>query len=184
MSAPTTERPTVEAPPTADVIELRPRRDARAFRDLFGQFPSGVCVITTAGGAGTAGMTASSVCSLSLDPMLLVVCIANRAGTLGVIQRNGRFAVNLLRGDQAAISSGFAARKPWAEKFAGVRHELVAGSPVLTDALGWLACRTYSSFACGDHTIVVGEVLDLHRGEGQPLVWQSGAYRRLGGEVA
>lgn len=148
----------------------------RAFRDLLGRIPTGVCVITTAGPAGLAGLTASSLCSLSLDPLLLLVCIDNRSATLAAIRGNGAFAVNLLHAGQAEISTDFAGRKPVEDRFTGVHHDLVDGSPVLREAMGWLTCRVHETLPGGDHTIVVGEVLALSHGEGAPLVWHRGSY--------
>lgn len=148
----------------------------RAFRDLFGSMPAGVCVITTDGPVGRAGMTASSVSSLSLEPLLLLVCIGNGSRTLRVLRGNGRFAVNLLREGQTDIAGVFATDRPAEEKFATAGHDLVDGSPVLHQVLGRLTCQVYSAAPMGDHTIVVGEVLDLARSPGTPLVWHEGRY--------
>ncbi|WP_214324431.1 flavin reductase family protein [Nonomuraea sediminis] len=150
---------------------------ARAFRDLFGRLPTGVCVITTAGPAGTSGMTASSVCSVSLNPLLLLVCIANDSGTLRAIRGNQHFAVNLLHAGQAEVSRAFATRHRG--RLAAVDHELVDRSPVLRQAMGWLTCRLYDAIPCGDHTIVVGEVLSLDDRQADPLVWHRGGYHRM-----
>lgn len=148
----------------------------RAFRDLLGSVPAGVSVITTDGPAGRAGMTASSVCSLSLEPLLLLVCLGNASRTLRAVRGNGRFAVNLLRDGQTGAAAVFATDRPAAEKFATAGHDLVDGSPVLPQVLGWLTCRVYSAVPMGDHTIVVGEVLDLSRSPGAPLIWHAGRY--------
>ncbi|WP_405009709.1 flavin reductase family protein [Kitasatospora sp. NBC_01539] len=148
----------------------------RAFRDLLGSMPAGVCVITTDGPAGRAGMTASSVCSLSLQPLLLLVCLGNGSGTLHAIRRNSRFAVNLLHEDHERTADVFATDRPAGEKFADAGFHLVDGSPVLRQALGWLTCRVYSTVPGGDHTVVLGEVLDLSRSGGQSLVWHHSRY--------
>jgi flavin reductase (DIM6/NTAB) family NADH-FMN oxidoreductase RutF len=153
---------------------------ARAFRDLLGRMPTGVTVITTAGPAGVAGMTASSVCSVSLEPLLLLVCVDNRAGTLAAVRGNGRFAVNLLGADQAEVSAAFAGRRPAAEKFAAADHDLIDGVPVLRRGLGWLTCRVAAAHLAGDHTVVIGEVVGLHGHDSaaaDPLVWVRGGYR-------
>ncbi|MGW5611625.1 flavin reductase family protein [Streptomyces sp. NPDC003753] len=148
----------------------------RAFRDLLGSMPAGVCVITTDGPAGRAGMTASSVCSLSLEPLLLLVCLGNGSRTLRMVRSNGRFAVNLLRDGQTGAAGVFATDLPAEEKFATAGHDLVDGSPVLHQVLGWLTCQVYSAAPMGDHTIVVGEVLGLCRSPGAPLIWHGGRY--------
>ena len=168
------------ATPQAPAVEL----DARSFREAFAELPSGVSLITTAGPDGPQGMTASAVCSLSLDPLLLLVCIDNRSGTLRAIRDNGRFAVNVLGEAQADLSTAFAQARAPSEKFSTVAYRLAHGSPVLDEALAWLACDLHSTFAGGDHTIVVGRVSGIGRRPGAPLVWHGGRYRRLRSEAA
>ncbi|MEU0052734.1 flavin reductase family protein [Streptomyces sp. NPDC006184] len=148
----------------------------RAFRDLLGSMPTGVCVVTTDGPSGRAGMTVSSVCSLSLEPLLLLTCLGNGSRTLRAVRGNGRFAVNLLRDGQTGAAGRFATDRPAEEKFAAAGHDLVDGSPVLRQVLGWLTCQVYSAVPAGDHTIVVGEVLGLSRSPGAPLIWHGGRY--------
>lgn len=148
----------------------------RAFRDLLGSMPTGVCVITTDGPAGRAGMTASSVCSLSLQPLLLLVCLGNGSATLQAIRHNDRFAVNILHEAHERTADVFATDRPADEKFADTDHHLVDGSPVLRHALGWITCRVHSTAPGGDHTIVLGEVLDLSQADNRPLVWHRGRY--------
>jgi flavin reductase (DIM6/NTAB) family NADH-FMN oxidoreductase RutF len=158
--------------------------DPERFREVFGEMPSGVSVITTAGLNGPRGMTASAVCSLSLEPMLVLVCIHSGSATLQSLIENGRFAVNVLQDTQAFVSRVFAGRQPPAEKFASVPHCLIEGSPVLDEALAWLTCTLHMVLPGGDHTIVVGAVTGMGRTGGQPLVRYAGQYRQLGSEVA
>src|SRR5438067_3234571 len=94
--------------------EVRPDR----FREVFGRLPTGVTVVTTGGLAGLAGLTASSVTSVSLDPLLILVCIHSGSASLRVLLDNGRFVVNVLGDTQAWVSSRFAERLPSPEKFA------------------------------------------------------------------
>ena len=152
---------------------------SRALRDTFARLPSGVCIITTDGDLGRHGMTASAVCSLSLDPPLLLVCINQQSATLQAIRAHGSFAVNVLAADQDRTSSVFAGRTEQATRFAGTAHRPVHGAPVLDGSAAWLVCDVHDLLSGGDHTIVVGRVLAQGRTEHEPLVWHGGAYRRL-----
>src|SRR3978361_2071577 len=92
--------------------------DPELFREVFGRFATGVAVITSAGSAGAGGMTANALCSLSLDPLLALVCFETQARTLPIVREAGRFAVNLLAADQAHLAGMFASKLPEAEKLA------------------------------------------------------------------
>jgi flavin reductase (DIM6/NTAB) family NADH-FMN oxidoreductase RutF len=149
------------------------------FREVFGRFATGVAVITGAGAAGSGGMTANALCSLSLDPLLALVCFENRARTLPIVRDAGRFGVNLLAADQEDIAGVFASKLPEAEKLDTVAHRLQHGVPIIEGALAWAACDLQELIAGGDHTIAIGEVLDLGLGQGEPLLWYSGRYHAL-----
>jgi len=153
-------------------------------RQAFAVVPTGVSVITTAGQDGPRGMTASAVCSVSLDPLLVLVCIDNRSETLRAIRENGTFAINVLGEAHAAVSSVFAGRATPAEKFSTVSCRQVNGSPVLDEALAWVTCDVHATAPGGDHTIVVGSVSATEVRDGEPLVRHAGRYRRLGTEAA
>jgi 3-hydroxy-9,10-secoandrosta-1,3,5(10)-triene-9,17-dione monooxygenase reductase component len=152
------------------------------FREVFGRFATGVAVITSAGSAGSGGMTANAICSLSLDPLLALVCFENRARTLPIVREAGRFAVNLLAAEQEPLAAVFASKLPEAEKLDGVAHELRDGVPVLDGVLAWATCELDELIAGGDHTIAIGRVLSLGLAESEgaePLLWYAGAYRTL-----
>jgi 3-hydroxy-9,10-secoandrosta-1,3,5(10)-triene-9,17-dione monooxygenase reductase component len=150
--------------------------DHELFREAFGRFATGVAVITTSGPAGAGGMTANALCSLSLDPLLALVCIENRARTLAVVREAGRFAVNILSASQEHLAGVFASKLPEAEKLEGVEHHLEHGMPIIDGALAWAACELRELIAGGDHTIAIGEVVAMGLGSGQPLLWYSGRY--------
>src|ERR1700690_2138715 len=111
------------------------------FREVFGRFATGVAVIPSAGSSGAGGMTANALCSLSLDPLLALVCFENQARTLPIVREAGRFAVNLLAADQADLARVFASKLPEAEKLERVAHRLEQGMPVIDGALAWAACE-------------------------------------------
>jgi 3-hydroxy-9,10-secoandrosta-1,3,5(10)-triene-9,17-dione monooxygenase reductase component len=149
------------------------------FREVFGRFATGVAVITGAGAAGTGGMTANALCSLSLDPLLALVCFENRARTLPIVRDAGRFGVNLLASGQEDIAGVFASKLPEAEKLDTVAHRFEQGIPIIEGSLAWAACDLEELIAGGDHTIAIGRVLDLGLGKGEPLLYYSGQYHAL-----
>ncbi len=146
------------------------------FREVFGRFATGVAVITSAGPSGPGGMTANALCSLSLDPLLALVCIENGARTLPIVRDAGRFAVNVLGTEQEHLAGVFASKMPEAEKLEGVEHRFEEGMPVIEGSIAWAVCELRELIAGGDHTIAIGEVVALGLGEGAPLLWYSGRY--------
>src|SRR3712207_5302631 len=117
-----------------------------------GHFATGVAVVTAMGPGGPGGMTANALTSLSLDPLLMLVCFDNTARTLPAIRAAGRFGISILRADQDAVAAVFASKAPEQEKFAGVGYTLEDGVPVLDGALAWLACTVHELLPGGDHT--------------------------------
>ncbi|MDQ2760408.1 MAG: flavin reductase family protein, partial [Actinomycetota bacterium] len=111
--------------------------DPELFREVFGRFATGVAVITSAGPAGAGGMTANAVCSLSLDPLLALVCFENSARTLPIVREAGRFAVNVLSSGQEQLAAVFASKLPEAEKLDVVAHRLEHGLPIIEGSLAW-----------------------------------------------
>lgn len=155
--------------------ELDPRR----YRDVLGRFATGVAVITTAGPRGSGGMTANAVCSLSLEPLLLLVCFDESTRTLPLVRETRRFAVNVLHTGQEGLAAHFASKVPESEKLRDVPHHSEDGLPVLDEALAWAVCDLHELLPGGDHAIAIGGVTAVGHGEGDPLVWYRGAYRTL-----
>ena len=153
---------------------------ARAFRDAIGHFPTGVTVVTATGPDGPAGMTTNAVTSLSLDPLLLLVCFESSSRTLEVVRVSRRFAVNVLRAEDEELAAVFASKRIGGEKFADVTHKESHGVPVLDRALAWIACELRELRPAGDHEIGIGEVLGTGVGQaGDPLVFNRGAYTTI-----
>jgi flavin reductase (DIM6/NTAB) family NADH-FMN oxidoreductase RutF len=150
--------------------------DPELFREVFGRFATGVAVITSASPAGAGGMTANALCSLSLEPLLALVCFENSARTLPIVREARRFAVNVLASDQERLAGVFASKMPEAEKLDGVEHRFHNGVPVIDGALAWAICELQDLIAGGDHTIAIGKVTALGLGDGEPLLWYSGRY--------
>jgi 3-hydroxy-9,10-secoandrosta-1,3,5(10)-triene-9,17-dione monooxygenase reductase component len=154
--------------------------DPLRYRHVIGSFATGVAIVTCNGPEGPTGLTTNAVASLSLDPLLLLVCFDNRSRTLGTVRDAGRFAVNVLRAGQEELAHVFASKRVGREKFEAVTHMDAHGVPVLDGALAWLACDLRELYPGGDHTIGIGAVTHLDADpEGEPLVWYRGAYRPL-----
>ena len=153
--------------------------DRDRYRTVFGHFATGVAVVTVAGAAGEGGMTANAVCSVSLDPMLALVCFEQGARTLPLVREAGRFAVNVLPAGSEDLARTFASKLPEAEKLVGVPHGFASGQPVLDAALAWIVCEVRSLVPAGDHEIAIGEVVAMDVASGEPLLWYRGGYRTL-----
>ena len=156
--------------------------DPIQFRHVMGHFPTGVTVVTTATDGERHGMTANSVTSVSLDPVMILVCLGREARTALAIQRCGRFAVNILGEHQEEISRRFA--RPRQDHFEGLEVvEGPGGLPLLPGCLAYLVCTVHDVVPAGDHDIVLGNVdhCDLNANGGSPLLFFQGGYQRLPG---
>jgi flavin reductase (DIM6/NTAB) family NADH-FMN oxidoreductase RutF len=154
--------------------------DSQKQRKIMGHFATGVTIVTTDGEAGSHGLTANAVASLSLDPPLVLVAVAKRAATLEYLVKNRCFAVNILRLDQEDLSRRFATPGP--KDFSDLTiTTAVTGAPILAESLAFLDCRVYEILPGGDHNIFVGEIVAGEYQGGEPLLYFSGRYRRLGG---
>lgn len=156
--------------------------DSRRFRDVAGHFVSGVTIVTCRDSSGELfGLTASSFTSVSLDPLLVLVCVDRESVTLPRLLESGAFAVNILPAGMGELARRFAGRDREG-RFAGLPWAPAAtGSPVLEGALAWLDCRLWSSVEAGDHLILLGKVEAVDARDGEPLVWFRGGFRHLGG---
>jgi 3-hydroxy-9,10-secoandrosta-1,3,5(10)-triene-9,17-dione monooxygenase reductase component len=150
------------------------------FRQVIGQFPTGVAIVTCNGPEGPAGLTTNAVTSLSLDPVLVLVAFDNSSRTLQAVRQARRFAVNILRAGQEDLARIFASKRVAREKFEAVTHMDAHGVPVLDGALAWLACDLRELYPGGDHTIGVGAVTHMDADSvGEPLVWFRGGYHTI-----
>jgi flavin reductase len=156
--------------------------DADLFRKLMGNFATGVTVVTTAVEERLHGFTANAVTSVSLEPLLLLVCVDKRAHAHRELQRAESFAVNVLASMQTEISNIFAkSGAPVAGSLRGVTfHRGQTGAPLIDGCLAWLECSVHDLLDGGDHTIVVGRVVAGALGDAEPpLVFFRGRYSRL-----
>ncbi len=144
--------------------------DEAAFREAIAHFATGVTVITTLHEGRPAGMTASAVASLSLDPVLLLVCISNALPTHSAIEASRRFVVNVLGEGHEELALHFA--RPSPDKFANVDLRPGHDLPVLEQAIAYFVCDVHERFPGGDHTIFIGHVQECGTAPGRrPLLY-------------
>lgn len=154
------------------------------FRRVLSHFATGVTVVTTCDAdARPTGLTASAFSSVSLDPPLVLVCVDDKAQSYGALRESGRFAVNILRFDQEAVSRRFASTR--LDKFDGLTFRMSElGLPLIDNALAQIECTTVNTHTEGDHTIFIGRVERAHVGGGEPLLYYRGQYDRLAGATS
>lgn len=161
--------------------------NSHEFRRALGHFATGVTIITVDLDGEVHGMTANAFTSVSLDPMLVLVCVDHATRTHAHLHARKRFGINVLCDDQRRISEYYARPErahERAEEEAGARFDRTQhGTPVLHGALAYLECKLHSAQDAGDHTIFIAEVEDVVIHEGQPLLFFRGKYRKAGEEV-
>lgn len=148
-------------------------------RALFRRWPAGVSVVVAEVDGRRAGLTVSSLVSLSLEPRLVGISIALQASLHGVLQDARRWAVSILSGEQAHVAQHFARSVPPIALWDGipVRDD---DPRLLADAVGWMTARTVDEIATGDHTFFVGQIETLEQGSAPTsLVYVNREYRSL-----
>lgn len=155
----------------------------RRFRDAISNFATGVTVVTSFTEEGLpTGMTANAITSLSLDPLLMIVCFDKTARTRAAALHSGCVGVNVLAAGQEEISKVFASKASEAEKFDGVGWSERAGVPVLDGSVAWFAGELTELLPGGDHEIGVVTMREFGADGGDPLLYWHGAYARVMGE--
>lgn len=145
-------------------------------RQILGKFLTGVTVVTTIDQHDVpVGFTANSFTSVSLEPPLVLVCLAQSAGLASVFRRANSFAINILSVEQEVISNSFARKD--ADRFAQVDWQSkVTGSPIIEGCAAWLDCEMYEKIIAGDHVILIGDIQDAKKNARHPLGYYQGRY--------
>jgi flavin reductase (DIM6/NTAB) family NADH-FMN oxidoreductase RutF/DNA-binding GntR family transcriptional regulator len=152
--------------------------DSAVFRQVIGNFMSGVVVITTRHDGVDHGMTVSAISSLSLEPPLLLVCLNVNSGTQEAVRRAGAFGVNILAEHQGDLADRFARSGP--DKFAGIGvREGRIGVPLLADTLAIVECRVVEIVTAGTHRVFLSQVVHAEAGQGSPLAYFQGRFGRF-----
>ena len=160
--------------------EYRSGHDPRTLRGALGCFATGVTVVTCLNADGDpAGLTVNSFTSVSLDPPLLLVCLAKNAASATALTEASHFAVNVLQTGQQPASIRFSTRDE--DRFGATPWSCgEAGAPILKDSLGVFECERFAVHDGGDHHILIGEVVKASFDGGlDPLLYFRGSYRRL-----
>jgi flavin reductase len=160
---------------------LSPVPSAKTLREVMSSFATGITVLT-AGGDHCHGMTANAFSSVSLDPPLVLCCIARTAQMHEAILRSRHFGVNVLSAEQEHVARYFASRdRPRGlaqfdevDWFPGAH----SGAPLLTNSLAWLDCALTEVYHGGDHSIFLGTVLDAERRPGEALLFFAGGFHQ------
>ncbi len=152
--------------------------DPQDFRRAMGLFATGVTVITVRVGDAVHGMTANAVTSVSLDPLLVLFCVDNRARMAQIIKEAGRFAINVLSEQQQALSNHFSGRPVEGLEVDFIETE---GVPTLAGNLATFVCTLDRMYDGGDHRVIFGRVDALTRATDAlpPLLYYAGTYRQL-----
>ena len=145
-----------------------------AFRGCVGEFATGVAVVTAEHEGVPAGMTLNSFTSVSLDPLLVLVSLANGSRTLHATRSGGRFAVSILGRGQADAALDFS--QPWAPFPLGYIERDREGFLGVSGAVAVLRCRVERVEEGGDHALVLGEVVSIAHGGGEPLLFHRGRF--------
>ena len=150
--------------------------DLRDYRTALGRFATGVAVVTARAADGRrAGLTVNSFASLSLEPPLVLWCLAREATHFADFSAAAHFAVNVLGARQYELSRRFSTSG--LDRFSGVECiEGTGGCPLLVGVIAHFVCRTVKQHDGGDHVIFVGEVEEYEWFEGEPLVFHSGRF--------
>jgi 3-hydroxy-9,10-secoandrosta-1,3,5(10)-triene-9,17-dione monooxygenase reductase component len=175
MSVPSSTSATPSSEPTAGISI-----DSRTFRETVGQFATGVTVVTTKVDDTIRAITVNSFTGLSLDPPLVLFCVSKATKTGQIIHVASGFAANILRQEQQDLSTYFAGgwTRPLPPSFSFLDWQ---GGPRLEGCAAAIGCAIDAIHEGGDHWIVTGRVLAMHRAAGAaPLIFHGGRYANLG----
>lgn len=150
--------------------------DQTEFKSACARFPTGVTITTVMGEDGAPhGITVSSFTSVSLSPPLVLVCIDHRSPVMQHVAVGKHFGINVLRADQQELSIRFS--RDWDGRFTGVQWAAgQTGVPLLCDVVARFECETVRIFAAGDHSVLIGKVLQATSTKGAPLVYVNRSY--------
>jgi len=153
--------------------------DIREFRQALGAFMTGVTVVTTINERGEPiGFTANSFTSVSLDPPLVLVCLAKKSGNCDSFANSKSYAINILAENQEQISGVFAS--PIADRYEQIQwHKESTGCPILDNVAAWLDCEMNEVVDAGDHLIFIGQVKAFGHSNQSPLGYLRGNYVRF-----
>lgn len=145
------------------------------FREVMAGVATPVAIVTTVDNDRPHGATVSAFVSLSMEPPLLLISLDKRSELLKLIQVSHRFGLNVLGSGQHELAASFA-RKNVVDKFDGVQWQPCHGVPRLPDVCGWVACDVSEFVDAGDHTMVIGTVVEAEHDISAPLTYHRRAF--------
>jgi flavin reductase (DIM6/NTAB) family NADH-FMN oxidoreductase RutF len=153
-----------------------------AFKEVMGNYPTGVTVVTTKDENGTPlGLTVNSFASVSIDPLMILWSIDKRVGSYEEFVKTDKFAVHVLADNQGDICSLFAMKGT--DRFGSCEWNTSEhGLPIIAGALGVLQCKTFKTVEAGDHMILIGEVIDIVSENKDPLLYHRRKFGKIPGE--
>ncbi len=152
------------------------------FIAAMGAAATGVSVVTTEGLAGRFGLTVSAISSVSAEPPMLLACVNRKSPAVAAMDRNGRFAVNVLGFNNKDVAEVFAGRPQSGRPYDFDRHAWEEGSmgqPLLIDATASFECEIECSQDAGSHRIFIGRVVNARRNGAEPLVYCNRTFGRV-----
>ena len=171
-------QPTEAVEPRGEVMP-----DSQIFRQAWGKFATGVSIVTTADSDGSVhGMTANGINSVSLDPLLVLVCAGHTTTSYPLIRDSRRFAINILSEDQQDVAEYYA--RPTDQKIGDLDigiSRTERGGYTVDDSLAQMDCRVVNEYVAGDHTIFIGEVEEINVSDGKPLLFFEGRFGQIAG---
>ena len=162
---------------SAVTFERRPEADADAFRCAMREFASSIALVAAGRAHKRNGCTATSLCSLSVDPPSLIVCLARTSATLATVRSEGAFGISLLATGHVDLANRFAGRSGifGEARFEGYEWmSLATGSPLLVSSVAQIDCEVEEAIERHTHAIIVGRVLAAKAQGGRPLGYWRG----------
>jgi flavin reductase (DIM6/NTAB) family NADH-FMN oxidoreductase RutF len=150
--------------------------DHAVFREVMGSFATGVTVITTATQGEVRGMTANAFMSGSLAPPLCAISVARAARMHGFLVEAGHFGVSILSHGQQRLSTHFSGRP---DPDLRISFDYIGRTPVLADTAATIAAEIVATHECGDHSIIIGKIIELKARVIAPLLVHRGRYASL-----
>lgn len=151
----------------------------KLFKEIMGSYPTGVTIVTTTDSQGDpVGLTVNSFTSVSINPLLVLWCIDHKASSFEVFQQCNGFAIHTLASDQKDLCWAFAGKEP--DRFSKAEWSLSEHNvPIINGSYGVMQCKLVQRINAGDHTILIGEVVELNKTDKEPMLY----FRRNVGSI-
>lgn len=149
------------------------------FREVMRNLAAGVTIVTTEVEGDYFGTTVTSFSSVSLEPMLVQIALDSESRIHTAVDKSRKFAANILSVEQEGLARRCADSMA-VDRFRGVDVTMgETGVPLIDGSIAAVECRVTGEFPAGDHTVFIGEVVAAHIGDGAPLLYYQGDYRRF-----